>query len=321
MVEAAGNIHSEFRSFWHPIAWSAEVTEAPMATMLLGRPLVAVRRADSSAAVFIDECPHRGAPLSLGCVEAGELVCPFHGWRFGLDGTATLVPSLGNGAVLPSRARLESPAAVAERHGIVWVSLDEPLLPITEWTDGDDPTLGVLTPVAHVSRALATYQSENLLDASHFPFLHAALSGRNPRMCDVELVDEHPLGFRTALRKLNDDGSTEGWLRYTLAAPFTVLLRSEEPDGALRTSFFQAIQPIDEATTRMFFLIRVPYTDPGRLEATLVVEQGVLDEDHRMNSALRRTAMPLAGGPDLHVKADRNGVLYRRVLRHLLNPS
>ena len=60
-----------------------------------------------SVAAFADECPHRGAPLSLGRLEGEELVCAFHGWRFGLDGAATCIPALGADAPIPSRRTAE----------------------------------------------------------------------------------------------------------------------------------------------------------------------------------------------------------------------
>jgi vanillate O-demethylase monooxygenase subunit len=319
MGESVGNLHPAFRAFWHPIAWASEVDLQPWATTLLGTPLVALRDSTGAVVVFHDECPHRGAPLSLGAFDDGELVCAFHGWRFGLDGVATCIPALGPEASIPGRARLGRPAQVCERHGIVWVALETPRQEIPEWPDGDDPHLGTISPAAHTSEVLAAYQTDNLLDASHFPFLHDALGSRNPLMGDHHVVDEHPLGFRTTLQKFAaDDVSTEGWLHYTLAAPFTVLLRSEEPDGSLRTSFFQAIQPIDERMTRMFFMIRVPQTDPEQLAEMLLVEEGVLREDHRMTSAQRRVGMHVVGGPDLHVRSDRNGVLYRRTMRNVI---
>lgn len=316
MADPVGNVHPAFRAFWHPVAWSHEVDSCPWATTLLGEPMVAVRDSTGAVRVFHDECPHRGAPMSMGTFENDELVCPFHGWRFGVDGAVRCIPAMGPDVPIPGRARLGAPAEVREHHGIVWVALEPARLDIPDWPDGDDPALGRLTPKAHTSEVLAAYQTDNLLDASHFPFLHGSLGHRNPMTAVPHLVDEHPLGFRTTLQKLTGDGATtEGWLHYTLAAPFTVLLRSEEPDGRLRTSFFQAIQPIDERLTRMFFMIRVPQTDPDELAAMLVVEQGVLDEDHRMTSAQRRTTMHLSAGPDLHVRSDRNGVLYRKVMR------
>ena len=56
MTTLVGNIHPEFRAFWHPVAWSREVADEPVATTLLGEPLVAVRRPTGEVAVFFDEC-------------------------------------------------------------------------------------------------------------------------------------------------------------------------------------------------------------------------------------------------------------------------
>ena len=318
VTESVGNLHPEFRAFWHPVAWSSEITDKPFATTLLDEPLVAVRRHDGTVAVFADECPHRGAPLSYGTFEDGELVCPFHGWRFNADdGRATAIPSLGAHATLPSRACLTRPTDVTERLGMVWVALEPPRLPIPDWPDFD-AGYGAFSPAAHTSAILAAYQTDNLLDASHFPFLHGSLGARNPLIDTYELVDEHELGFSTVLRKLTDDGvTTEGWLRYSCTTPFTVTLRSEEPDGTVRSSFMQVIQPISATHTRMFFQVRVPQTDAAELAAMLDVEEGVQREDLWITSAQRRTGMPLVGSRDLHVRSDRNGVLYRKVMRNL----
>ena len=319
MTAQVGNLHPEFRSFWHPVAWSREVAEFPFAATLLGEPLVVVRRASGEVAAYFDECPHRGAPLSLGRLEGEELVCAFHGWRFGSDGAATCIPALGPDAQIPSRACLAQPAGVCERYGIVWVALDEPRLAIPAWPDGEDDRLGEFSPTAHTSEVLGAYQTDNLLDSSHFPFLHASLSSRNPLATEHEIVDQHELGFSTVQRKLADDNvETEGWLRYTYAAPFTVLLRSEEPDGGLRQSFFQAVQPVDDRRTRLFFIVRVPETDPDELRELQAQEEVVQQEDLWITAALRRSGMPVVGAPDLHVRSDSNAILYRRVMRRLL---
>ena len=322
MVTLVGNLHHEFRAFWHPVAWSHEVTDDPLGVTLLGEPLVVIRRRDGEIAVYVDECPHRGAPLSLGRLVGEELVCAFHGWRFGHDGAATCIPALGADALIPARARLGRPADASERHGIVWVALDPPRIAIPDWPDGEDDRLGRFSPTAHTSQVLAAYQTDNLLDSSHFPFLHGSLSSRNPLNSSHEVVDQQELGFSTVLRKLgDDDASTEGWLRYTLVAPFTVLLRSEEPNGDLRQSFFQAVQPIDEQRTRLFFIVRVPETEPAVLETLLAQEEIVQNEDVWITAALRRRGMSLVGGPDLHVRSDANAILYRRVLRNVFGST
>jgi phenylpropionate dioxygenase-like ring-hydroxylating dioxygenase large terminal subunit len=322
MTVLVGNIHPEFRAFWHPVAWSHEIADQPVAVTLLDEPLVVVRHPNGEVAAFIDACPHRGAPLSLGRLEEAELVCAFHGWRFGPDGAATCIPAIGPDAPIPSRARLVPTAGICERYGIVWAALEPARIPIASWPDGDDDQLGQFSPTAHTSNVLAAYQTDNLLDASHFPFLHGSLNSRNPLIGEQEIVDQHEFGFSTVQRKLGDDNvSTEGWLRYTYAAPFTVLLRSEEPDGRLRQSFFQAIQPIDQHRTRLFFMVRVCETDPATLGDLLAQEEIVQQEDLWITAALRRRGMPVVGAPDLHVRSDGNAILYRRVLRHLLDST
>ena len=169
---------------------------------------------------------------------------------------------------------------------------------------------------------LAAYQTDNLLDASHFPFLHGSLSDRNPLMGEHEVVDQHEFGFAAVQRKLADDGvATEGWLKYTFAAPFTVLLRSEEPDGRVRQSFFQSIQPIDELHTRLFFMVRVPETDPDAGVSCLPRRRSVQTGrrvDHGSPSSSGHAARCTE---DLHVRSDANAILYRRVMRHVLGPA
>ena len=51
-----------------------------------------------------DNCPHRGAALSEGLVRNGEVVCPWHGWRFGLeDGECSSLPGSMPATVFPVR--------------------------------------------------------------------------------------------------------------------------------------------------------------------------------------------------------------------------
>ncbi len=63
-----------------------------------------------------DFCPHRGAPLSLGFVRDGTLVCGYHGLEMGCGGKTLGMPGQRVG-VFPRCA----PYAAVERHGFVWV--------------------------------------------------------------------------------------------------------------------------------------------------------------------------------------------------------
>jgi phenylpropionate dioxygenase-like ring-hydroxylating dioxygenase large terminal subunit len=103
-------------SGWHPVAFSPAVGSRPTAARLMGRRLVVAR--DSEGPFILDDrCPHRGAPLSLGRVEGGTVVCPYHGWRFGRGGRCLAVP----GTALPGAPAKALPCV--ERAGLVWTSL------------------------------------------------------------------------------------------------------------------------------------------------------------------------------------------------------
>ena len=61
------------------------------AVRLLGEDLV-LWRAGGQAVAWQDLCVHRGTRLSLGKVEDGLLVCPYHGWRYDGNGRCVADP-------------------------------------------------------------------------------------------------------------------------------------------------------------------------------------------------------------------------------------
>jgi vanillate O-demethylase monooxygenase subunit len=50
------------------------------------------RGEEGRVASLEDFCPHRGAPLSLGFVSEGKLVCGYHGLEMGCDGKTIAMP-------------------------------------------------------------------------------------------------------------------------------------------------------------------------------------------------------------------------------------
>ena len=86
----------------------------PLAVDLLGEALVLWRDSAGTAHAFFDLCIHRGTALSLGTVEGDEIVCPYHGWRYGSDGACTRIPQLADPTRCPPRpVRPRSPAPSA----------------------------------------------------------------------------------------------------------------------------------------------------------------------------------------------------------------
>lgn len=163
---------------WYVAALAREVPPAtPLARTLLGRPCVLIRDGDGAVGMLDDRCPHRFAPLSRGQVVDGAIACPYHGLRFDNTGSCVHNPH-GNGRI-PAGARVRS-YPVLERHGAVWFwpgdpeDADPALLP--DW-----PFLDART---HVTRhgyleTAASYllSVDNLLDLSHFQFLHPGTLG------------------------------------------------------------------------------------------------------------------------------------------------
>ena len=132
------------RGCWHPVAFSADLAERPVHADLLGEPLVLWRGSAGRPRVMSDLCVHRGTALSLGWVSGEELVCAYHGWRYGADGRCVAIPQLEDPGRVPARARVAAFAA-QERYGLIWVALEEPRWPLPEVPELEDSGWAVVS--------------------------------------------------------------------------------------------------------------------------------------------------------------------------------
>ncbi|PKO43729.1 MAG: ring-hydroxylating oxygenase subunit alpha [Betaproteobacteria bacterium HGW-Betaproteobacteria-3] len=127
------------RRYWQPAALVDEfnprldprMAQRPVkAVRLLGQDLVLFRDAQNRWGLLDRDCPHRGADLSFGRLESAAegasggdgLRCPFHGWKFAVDGTCTETPAEPVGSKLCERVRQRS-YPVVERGGVVFAYL------------------------------------------------------------------------------------------------------------------------------------------------------------------------------------------------------
>jgi len=326
-----GNSHRALRSGWHPVARSDEVGTDPLAVMLLGEAWALVRlEPDTSVSAWLDVCPHRLAPLSAGRVDDGRLRCGYHGWCFDAAGACTEIPSNRADAAVPSRARATVPAALTERHGLVWLAPEPPLAPLLEKFDaeGDDRFLRKsLQPTrAMVSAGLMI---DNFLDMAHFPFLHAATIG-TPESAIVHDLDITRDGFGMSLHSEHpfpnheDPGVAEGVrplvqtrrLTYTYRAPFSIRLRIDyiEAGGTNVIDFF--VQPEDDDHCRLHTVVLRNDLDGDhlRLAEAVSFEQKVLEEDLAIQELYLDRSLPLDITTEVHVRADRMTVELRRIL-------
>lgn len=159
---------------WYVAAFADEVTRTPLARLLLGIPVVLLRRTDSGITALEDRCPHRSMPLSRGTLEGDTLVCGYHGARFGCDGVCVGVPSQ---SVVPPGARVR--AFVAEQHGPlvwIWMGPGAPTRPAPHPAWIADAGWAASEQRMHL-RASYVRLHENLLDLTHLSFLHAKTFG------------------------------------------------------------------------------------------------------------------------------------------------
>jgi nitrite reductase (NADH) small subunit/3-phenylpropionate/trans-cinnamate dioxygenase ferredoxin subunit len=62
----------------------ADLAEGQGRTVAIGNKLIALFAYQGRYFAIDDVCPHMGASLSDGHVEAGIVTCPWHAWRFRL---------------------------------------------------------------------------------------------------------------------------------------------------------------------------------------------------------------------------------------------
>lgn len=320
------------RHFWHPVAWSVELTAAPLGTVLLNQPLVIWRSAGRLVAA-IDRCPHRGTQLSLGALEAGNLTCPYHGWQFGSAGECAIMPQLAAGVPIIGRAQL-SMVRVAERYGIIWVALDEPQVDIPAFPEWNDPTYRHVACPSYTWRAGAGCMVENFTDFGHLGFLHDGLLGTRddlvvpPHHVDTEGLELH---YEIAMQVPNTNdqfavtdvreaigGQTNS---YVLSLPFTIHLHCRYHDsGAYRNLFFVAQPRSAGESTGYCYQSRNFDLDGDDDDEAFAEFQTVLAlQDQPIVESQWPTEIPLNQTAELHMPFDRVALAYRRALRLLVS--
>ena len=318
-------------SFWHPVAFSSEVTDKPFKSKLLDVDVV-VYRTSKGVTAAKNVCIHRGAALSLGWMDdAGEnLVCPYHGLHFNHEGICTRIPSLPDQSrPISSRLRLGVFRTI-ERYGLIWVCMkDEPRHPLPEWPDleqeNDDRWISFQIPKSHWKTS-ASRHCENFNDVAHISWVHMKTFGnrQRPEIPDYEL-EQTDYGLRMALpyieveRGFNDDfGERERAVHYTheLTYPFATDLRVdyEAEENRIMTSHFYDIgSPVSGHETAVYQISRTNI--PGATAEDYAQYQLVTNkEDIFIVESQRPEEVPLNIREEVHIPADKFSIQYRKDL-------
>ncbi|MXO71803.1 aromatic ring-hydroxylating dioxygenase subunit alpha [Alteraurantiacibacter buctensis] len=158
---------------WWVAALADEVTQDLLGRWLCDTPVLLYRREDGTAIAIEDRCPHRSAPLSLGCRKGDNVECGYHGFTFSPDGSCVRVPSMKT----PPPALRVRAFPVIESYPFIWVYLgdparidDVPAPHVLDWAT--DPAFAEVHGRIDIA-ANYLLLKENVLDLTHFGFVHA----------------------------------------------------------------------------------------------------------------------------------------------------
>jgi vanillate O-demethylase monooxygenase subunit len=326
-------LYRAMRHFWHPVMYADDLVDKPEAVVLLGEQLV-LARLGGEVRCFSDLCVHRGTPLSIGSIDGDQLRCAYHGWTYGTDGVCTAIPSRF-GARIPSRARL-SVYQVAERHGLIWVCLEDPVFPLPEFPEEDMDRFRITRAPAYDWETSTHRRIENYIDVSHFAWIHDGVLGdhNQPEVNDYEVArhggelryvyqgQEESADILKNEGLLDSEESFVSELQYRIFMPGTVLLQQPMPNGHGYALFFGTC-PIGPKTTRNFTFLARDYDldDPEAADQKMLEYNDlVVNQDHPVVVAQRPEELPFDLTAELHIRGvDRVSIEYRQWLIQLTN--
>jgi phenylpropionate dioxygenase-like ring-hydroxylating dioxygenase large terminal subunit len=166
------------RRFWQPVCFSDELRDLPHRVKILGEELVVFR--DQSGAVGLLElhCPHRGASLEFGLIDAKGIRCCYHGWLFASDGTILETPGEPADSTLKERL-FQGAYPTHEYNGIVFAYMGppdrQPSFPV--YDNFTRPGYRLIPGRQYFYPCNWLQILENAMDPAHTAFLHTIVSG------------------------------------------------------------------------------------------------------------------------------------------------
>jgi phenylpropionate dioxygenase-like ring-hydroxylating dioxygenase large terminal subunit len=172
-----------FRCYWLPVLLSQELAEndgPPVRVKILSERLIAFRDTKGRIGLMDEFCAHRGPSLWFGRNEECGLRCPYHGWKFDVNGQCVDVPSEPAESGYANKIKLKS-YPTAEKGGVIWAYLGPPERRPAE------PAFEFATVPREQSFISKRFQECNWLqameggiDSSHVSWLHSGNVNSDP---------------------------------------------------------------------------------------------------------------------------------------------
>lgn len=321
---------------WYVAGFGDEIGRDIISRRLLGIDIALYRTLAGEAVAVRNRCPHRSFPLAKGRLEGDTLVCGYHGMQFDPSGRCVNMPSM---PVVPTNAQVRS-FPVVERGPLLWIWMgdadhaDESLVPDTSWLS--DPTWKSVRGRYHIKTDYVSMH-ENLLDQTHFPFLHPGTVGTPEYarsklevrreggviIIDRALRNAPPPGIYGVPMQLMDRRvdrfSQARFLSPAIHAAFASVVDRTEADAPTiyRFNITHLITPETKETVHYWWFnsrdqrIGDPDADTYLLEAS---ERAYLEDVEALEWIFEGIKNDVEPQFDLNFAPDKPGLLMRRVL-------
>ena len=309
---------------WYAIMESSEIPSGKVVGVTrMGEKLVLWRKRDGSLACIYDQCCHRGASLSLGCIKEEQIECPFHGFLYDDTGKVTLIPANGKRSAVAERYHVHA-YEVREQDGLVFLWYSDQEAPresiafFAELREGFVYESFSEVWSVHYTRAI-----ENQLDVVHLPFVHKTTIGKGDKtLVDGPVVVWKDQRMTFYVHNVLDDGSRvakkaeelsdyEGYFRLQFQMPN--IWQNMISD---QVRIFAAFAPIDDEHTRIylrFYQKFLPIPVLGKAVANLsnIFNRVVLHQDREVVLTQLPKRSELRMGENL-IPGDRPIVEFRK---------
>ncbi|PSB11779.1 Rieske (2Fe-2S) protein [Pleurocapsa sp. CCALA 161] len=318
-----------FKQFWYPVMPVSQMSGQPEGFELLGQKLVLWLDDSGRAIVASDRCCHRSAQLSKGKIIDGNIVCPYHGWRYDGQGVCVKVPQLEDSSQIPKGYQINTYLA-QERYGYIWVCLGEPLNEIPEIPEANDPNFRLIPEFYETWYCAGLRVMENEFDLAHPTFVHTTTFGSQkhpiPDAIEVSETDYGVTGkailgvFNPEQQQQNlkmDEDITTRNLDLDWYLPFTCKLRINYPNGLVHI-IVNTATPINDSSSQIVqFCLRNDTEAETKAADVVKFDRAVTLED---KAVLETTDydVPLDLKQEQHMMTDKPGILMRRKLSKLL---
>jgi phenylpropionate dioxygenase-like ring-hydroxylating dioxygenase large terminal subunit len=314
---------------WHPVAACASLEDKPLAAKLLDQEIVVWRNAEGHVSVFADQCPHRGARLSLGKVMGNHLECPYHGWQFDGEAQCQRIPSLPE--LSPSASHKACRYEAREAYGLIWVRLESAAqnLPLPIFAAELEARLRKTNCGPYWVETSAPRIVENFLDMTHFGFVHEHWLGDRSHTAHTPYqLEEAATGIRAtqcfAWQPKSSVHATGGAMveyTYEVVSPYcAVLTKIPESTAVAIAEFKESIAlfvcPVEPERSLVWF--RLAMNDFASPDSALQSFQDtIFAQDKPILESQKPKRLPLNLKAELHCAADQASAAYRRYLRRL----